>query len=60
MDVDRLTLGAETHPLLERHARPGNVRELRNVMERAAILADDGMIGTRQLPPYFFFYLETT
>ena len=60
MDVDRLTLGAETHPLLERYAWPGNVRELRNVMERAAILADDGMIGTRQLPPEISGTVEPT
>ncbi len=60
MDVDRLTLGAETHALLERYAWPGNVRELRNVMERAAILADDGVIGRRQLPPEISGAVEPT
>ncbi|NMG45560.1 response regulator [Aromatoleum toluvorans] len=29
---------------------PGNIRELRNVMERAAILASDGVITVEQLP----------
>ncbi|HTH51104.1 MAG TPA: helix-turn-helix domain-containing protein, partial [Pyrinomonadaceae bacterium] len=29
----------------------GNVRQLRNCLERACLLADDGMITTRDLPP---------
>ncbi len=29
---------------------PGNVRELRNIVERAVILADDGMVGPQHLP----------
>jgi len=43
----RLTDAALEH--LRRHAFPGNVRELRNVLERAAILADDGEIGPGHL-----------
>jgi len=38
--------------LLEAHAWPGNVRELRNVIERAVIVARDGWIERRHLPPY--------
>jgi two-component system response regulator HydG len=38
--------------LLESHAWPGNVRELRNVIERAVIVARDGWIERRHLPPY--------
>jgi DNA-binding NtrC family response regulator len=38
--------------LLEAHAWPGNVRELRNVMERAVIVAREGWIERRHLPPY--------
>lgn len=36
------------------HAWPGNVRELRNVLERAAILADGGLITSEHLslPPH--------
>jgi two-component system response regulator HydG len=30
---------------------PGNVRELENVVERAVVLADGGMIDARHLPP---------
>jgi DNA-binding NtrC family response regulator len=36
----RLTLSAETLDMLKRHPFPGNVRELRNVLERAALLSD--------------------
>jgi DNA-binding NtrC family response regulator len=36
----RLSLSAGTLELLKRYPFPGNVRELRNVLERAALLAD--------------------
>ena len=36
----RLSLSPATLELLERYPFPGNVRELRNVLERAALLAD--------------------
>lgn len=36
--------------LLLNYAWPGNVRELENVMERAVLLADDGMIHSYHLP----------
>jgi DNA-binding NtrC family response regulator len=36
----------------ERHNWPGNVRELRNVLERAVILAGEGAIEMRHLPPF--------
>jgi DNA-binding NtrC family response regulator len=37
--------------LLERYGWPGNIRELRNVMERATILAEADFIEARHLPP---------
>ena len=37
--------------LLEHYPWPGNIRELRNVIERATILADDEFIQPRHLPP---------
>ncbi|MDQ7097052.1 sigma-54 dependent transcriptional regulator [Desulfosporosinus sp. PR] len=46
-----IKLGREVLPLLEGYAWPGNVRELKNVIERAAILAEEGMIGCQDLPP---------
>jgi DNA-binding NtrC family response regulator len=37
--------------LMERYPWPGNIRELRNVIERATILAEGDFIETRHLPP---------
>lgn len=36
--------------LLRAYSWPGNIRELRNVLERASLLADDGVIRAAQLP----------
>ncbi|HMG23699.1 MAG TPA: helix-turn-helix domain-containing protein, partial [Kofleriaceae bacterium] len=36
--------------LLTRYAWPGNIRELRNVVERAALLCEHGAIGVEHLP----------
>jgi NtrC-family two-component system response regulator AlgB len=44
----KLTLAARR--LLESHPWPGNLRELRNVMERAAILANGLELGARDFP----------
>jgi DNA-binding NtrC family response regulator len=35
---------------LEAHDFPGNVRELQNVVERAVLLASDGVVHARELP----------
>ena len=35
---------------LERYAFPGNIRELRNLLERAVLLSDNGIIDLPQLP----------
>jgi DNA-binding NtrC family response regulator len=40
----------EAMQILEQHAWPGNIRELRNVIERATILCDTDFIQTRHLP----------
>ncbi len=37
--------------VLQAHAWPGNIRELRNVLERAMILVEGDLIGVEQLPP---------
>jgi len=44
-------IAAEALDLLKRHQWPGNVRELRNALERAVILAGEGAIQPRHLPP---------
>lgn len=40
----------EVFDCLKRYSWPGNVRELQNVVERAASLAENGIIGLRHLP----------
>jgi DNA-binding NtrC family response regulator len=44
-------LDAEVLDVLHRYDWPGNIRELRNVLERAAILAGEGLIRLTNLPP---------
>ncbi len=44
-----LPLTTEVLDRLESHDYPGNVRELRNILERAAILAGDGPIRSQHL-----------
>ncbi|MES1219342.1 MAG: sigma-54 dependent transcriptional regulator [Bacteroidota bacterium] len=43
-------LGKEAIQLLKRYPWKGNIRELRNTIQRAIILADDNEIGPAQLP----------
>jgi DNA-binding NtrC family response regulator len=45
-----LTLSPEVQAALEAYAWPGNIRELKNVMERAVVLTDGPEIGCAQLP----------
>ncbi len=49
-------IGDSVLEALKRHEWPGNVRELRNVLERAVILAGEGTIEAKHLPPF----LQTT
>ena len=46
-------ISREARLLLQRYAWPGNIRELRNVMERATILAAEGEIQPAHLPSGF-------
>jgi two-component system response regulator AtoC len=48
---ERLTLEPEAEDLLVNFDWPGNVRQLENVLHRAAILADGGCIRVADLPP---------
>lgn len=46
-------VGTEVLDLFKSYPWPGNIRELRNVLERAAIASDRGIIGRQHLPPEF-------
>ncbi|MHC4471640.1 MAG: sigma-54-dependent transcriptional regulator [Planctomycetota bacterium] len=48
-DVEERTLLAEAEAFLVRQSWPGNVRQLRNLMERVAILANEPEIGPENL-----------
>ncbi len=43
-------LSPEAAASLERYSFPGNVRELENILQRAMVLADDGLIRPEHLP----------
>ncbi len=43
-------LGGEAQELLESYGWPGNIRELRNVVERAVVIAEHDVIGRADLP----------
>jgi transcriptional regulator of acetoin/glycerol metabolism len=45
-----LTMEADALTQLQRYHWPGNIRELRNVLERASLFADDGVIRSVHLP----------
>ncbi|MBV4538801.1 sigma-54-dependent Fis family transcriptional regulator [Pseudomonas urmiensis] len=44
------TLTAQAQQRLSLHPFPGNIRELRNILERARLFADDGLIRPEHLP----------
>jgi transcriptional regulator with PAS, ATPase and Fis domain len=46
----RLTIDSDALMQLQRFSWPGNIRELRNVLERASLFADDGVIRSIHLP----------
>jgi transcriptional regulator with PAS, ATPase and Fis domain len=47
----RMVVAPSAMARLQAHAWPGNIRELRNVLERARLFADDGVIRVEHLPP---------
>lgn len=48
-----LSLSDEALGALRAYSWPGNIRELRNVIERAAVLAEDNTLTVEDLPPEF-------
>lgn len=51
MDKDIHRIDTPAIDMLSAYHWPGNVREVENVMERAVLLADDGVIHGHHLPP---------
>jgi DNA-binding NtrC family response regulator len=51
LGVPRKTFSPETMSLIESYSWPGNVREMRNIIERIAILCDQSLIEPQHLPP---------
>lgn len=47
----QVTVGDDALNCLARHAFPGNIRELRNILERALIMADGNTLSAMHLPP---------
>src|SRR5690606_9734024 len=47
----RPVISPDARAALEAYAWPGNIRELRNAIERAAVLCSGGVIETSDLPP---------
>jgi DNA-binding NtrC family response regulator len=45
------TIDPDALAALERYTWPGNVRQLQNAIQRAKIMADDGVLRTVDLPP---------
>jgi transcriptional regulator with PAS, ATPase and Fis domain len=45
-----ISVDAQAMAHLQAHDWPGNIRELRNVLERARLFADDGIVRTEHLP----------
>jgi transcriptional regulator with PAS, ATPase and Fis domain len=52
MQGNTLAVNQEALTILETYAWPGNIRELRNVLERACLLSDDGVIRPEHLPEH--------
>ncbi|WP_425497817.1 sigma-54 interaction domain-containing protein [Paraburkholderia ultramafica] len=46
----KLSVAEDALERLEAYSWPGNIRELRNVLDRACLLADDGVIRVEHLP----------
>ncbi len=46
----RVTVEPAAMARLQAHTWPGNIRELRNVLERARLFADDGIVRVEHLP----------
>ncbi len=51
-----MTIAEESIRLLQMHDWPGNIRELRNVMQRASIICEGDVVYPKHLPEYIQAY----
>ena len=56
----RLTLKPNALEALLSYSWPGNVREMENLVERLAIMVEDGAVGLEDIPPHFFIGGDVT
>jgi len=50
LSISDVEFAEESLACLRRYDFPGNIRELRNIVERAVLLADDGIVRVQHLP----------
>ena len=47
-----MTIGEDALKILNNYDYPGNIRELENIIERAVVMDEDGIITKKDLPLY--------
>ncbi|HEV6965677.1 sigma-54 interaction domain-containing protein [Roseateles sp.] len=57
--AQRIVIQPAAMARLQAHDWPGNIRELRNVLERARLFADDGIVRPEDLPEWLNAPLQT-
>ncbi|WP_052063579.1 sigma-54 interaction domain-containing protein [Nitrincola sp. A-D6] len=49
--AEQVSVTEQAVKVLRQYSFPGNIRELRNILERGMLMTDDGRIGVQHLPP---------
>lgn len=59
-DADEVLISPEALSYLKAYHYPGNIRELRNILERAVLLADNRVIESEHLPAFVTDFYRTS